>query len=254
MIPFHYTSLRNPKGKGYNHTFLYPNTGLGSQELVNQLAQKLEIYLEHRLISLDTYDKIARVQNQQEILTIRYDRLIFTGSVANLQKTICETVPELQKVLFHSVKMFVINVALSNLADKFKSTSWLYLPDSEIPFFRIGFYNRVQPSTNGKEILYIEFSYSGNYDQSSINKEFIETYLKRIGILEKSDSVLLYDIIPIGDAYPIIKDQEFESKFELLKQSLEKQDVYLTGRYALWKWSGMLETMIDAHELATKLG
>ncbi len=233
----------------YNSSFLYPVNGAGSfmNILYNKLDKK-KVLLNTSLEKIDINKKVATLSNGEEI---EYDYLINTMPL-NRFLSILDNHQELLDELSYN-KVLVFNLGFDKNTPLCKKEHWLYIPSSDINFYRCGFYSNILGSD--KLSMYIEIGYSKDdiIDSKEINKQLDLTLkgLKKIGIIDDRMKLEAYAPIVMDPAYVHI-NTETDKKIDNLKEELKKNNVYTIGRYGAWIYNSMEDSMLVAKDLAEK--
>ena len=87
-----------------------------------------------------------------------------------------------------------------------------------------------------------------------IDYELKETLknLEAVGITDSTMSLVDKSVIIMDPAYVHISEST-NKKIDKLKKSLEKKQIYTTGRYGKWTYSSMEDCMVWAKELVNKV-
>ena len=132
---------------------------------------------------------------------------------------------------------------------------WIYFPDEDVPFYRAGFPSNFSDAVAppGCSSMYIEFGLrrDEDFDPARLEQSAIEG-LRRQGILEERDRILVRDWIRIDPGY-VIFDRARQAVMGRVVPELERRDVHLLGRYGAWTYSYMERALLDGLELATKM-
>ncbi len=238
---------------GYNAQFFYPKRG-GIFFWVDKLAQQLHnpIYSSCKVIKIDLKEKLVLFENghiehyKMLINTMPLDQLLkmMTGNTSRSFSTAAD------KLICNSVLNFNLGVGHDQLSDK----HWIYFPESNYPFYRIGFAHNFssQMAPDGCSSLYGEIAYinqTDRYKRTILTKALKKTK-QLLGIQE--NDVVTKKIIDISHAY-VIYDHWRERQLPKLLASLEQADIYSIGRYGAWKYCSMQETLLDGKQLADRL-
>lgn len=238
---------------GYNSQFFYPKQG-GIMFWVHRMADHIQnpIHTNFCAQSIDLKNKTITFTNGH----IEYfDQLISTLPLTHLlgciiDKSSTSFKKAEGKLLCNSVVNFNLGIANPALSDK----HWIYFPQSEYPFYRIGFphnFSTAMAPANCSS-LYGEFAYLNRAQRSKntlLKKAIFET--KKLLSIEESH-VLTEKIIDIPHAY-VIYDHWREKNLTNLLTSLEASSVYSIGRYGEWKYSSMQEAVLDGKKIADSL-
>lgn len=247
------TNAHTEEPVGYNAQFLYPKTG-GIQFWVEKFAMQLQqpVQTDCCVQSIDLRQKTITFTNGH---IEKYQQLITTLPLDQLLHLIKDT-PSLHlksahnKLLCNSVVNFNIGVNHPNLSDK----HWIYYPEKEYPFYRIGFGHNFSSGMTPPNCssLYGEFSHL-NSSPEEIHRTLKESLrlTKKLFNISESD-ILTEKIIHINHAY-VIYNLEREQVVEKLLKNLADRDVYCVGRYAEWKYASMQEAVLDGKKIAEEL-
>ena len=233
----------------YNSNFMYPVNGAGSfiEILVNKL-DKDKILLNTSLESLDTKNKVARLSNGEEV---EYEYLINTMPLNRFLEILGGNDSLLNEMSYN--KVLVFNLGFDKNTKLCTKEHWLYVPGSDINFYRCGFYSNILGTD--KLSMYIEIGYSKDdvIDDNEINKQLELTLkgLKDMGITDDSMNLVSYVPIVMDPAYVHI-NTETDKKINNLKEELSKDGIYTIGRYGAWIYNSMEDSMLKAKELAEK--
>ena len=128
------------------------------------------------------------------------------------------------------------------------SDHWLYFPDKEYCFYRVGFYDNILGSDCMS--LYVELGFCKNIE---INPDEwfpkVLADLKRAEIVNSNQSVVDYESIIMDPAYVHISDASRRDVDEK-KKELAKMDIYSIGRYGSWTYCSMEDNIKEARNLA----
>lgn len=233
--------LRNFKLKvdnSYNNTFLYPKKG--AIEFINAICKYVErsnIRINEEVIHVDYKNKVVETNND----FYKYDILVNTmpfNRFLNVLHKQCD------QNIYSSNKVLVFNIGF----DKKGPTNihWIYFPDTDIIFYRVGFYDNIHNSD--RMSIYVEIGLKSN-DDIDINScyERVLMDLRRVKIVE-NHNVVCYSSLILDPAYVhITKDsiKDFKDKERVLNQ----HDIYSIGRYGRWTYCSIEDNIIDSDNL-----
>lgn len=240
------SNMKVEKDESYNNTFLYPKKG--AIAFINKLYEAIDknkVILSQEIIKIDNKNKIACTQQD----TISYEYLINTSPLNKFFEII-----ENENTRSFSKQMSYNKVLVFNLGFSKKSNfdeHWIYFPEKNINFYRVGFYDNILMSD--KLSLYVEIGF-GKEDVIDIKKELEDTLLnlKKIGIVDNENTLECYCTIIMDPGYVHINKQTSEKIEEELKE-LENNNIYTIGRYGNWTYCSMEDCMIEAKKLAKNL-
>jgi protoporphyrinogen oxidase len=145
-----------------------------------------------------------------------------------------------------------LGVERAGLAD---GAHWIYFPDPNVPFYRVGFPTNfsdgVAPA--GRSSIYVEFGLrrGERCDPEELTGHAVEA-LKREGILTDADRLPVRDFVRIDPGY-VIFDRARQSVLARVLPELDRLGVHPIGRYGAWTYSYMERAMLDGLELADRL-
>jgi protoporphyrinogen oxidase len=236
-------------GMGYNPTFLYPKEG-GIDCLPEALATEVRgVELESVVEAVDLERREVRLADGR----VRpYDALVNTLPLREflaLSSPIPDWAAEAGQALRATqVVCFNIGVGREGLGE----SSWLYVPDESLPFYRVGFPSTFCPAASppGKSSAYVECAFpSGNrVDLDELQESCLEG-LRTMGVLEHGETPEVIDRFVIDPAY-VLFDHHRQAVRERLLDMLMEQDVYSIGRYGVWTYSSMEDALMGGRETA----
>lgn len=243
-------NMKEKRTKTYNDEFLYIKKGTGV--FVDRLFEKInrdKVLFDTSVVEIDIHRKIVITSNGQ---TIRYKNLINTMPFNQFLK-FSNINNELYQNLSYN-KVLVLNLGFNKNLPKssdYMGQHWVYFPDKNLNFYRIGFYSNILNSN--KLNVYVEIGFSKDQD-INIEKELDDTLegMKRVGILDEKNSLADKSIIVMDPAYVHISTKE-DLEVQKLQKNLEEYGVYNLGRYGKWTYNSMEDCMSLADDLAQRL-
>lgn len=241
-------NMKEENNNSYNNTFLYPKNGAGS--FLNKLYENLDkekVELMNEIKKIDLKNKTVITKNDE---VINYQYLINTSPLNNLLELIDNTENLRENISYN--KVLVFNLGFEKKSN-FKE-HWIYFPQKDINFYRVGFYDNILMSD--KLSMYIEIGYE---KKSKISEDDIKEQLnltlqnlKKVGIVEDDNKLVDYSTIVMNPAYVHI-NSETNKEIKDFEKYLNDNSVYTIGRYGAWTYCSMEDCMISAKELAEKL-
>ena len=133
-------NMKKNEDISYNNTFLYPKNGAGS--FINILYDKLDkkkILLKTTIQSIDIKNKAVKTQNGDEYT---FEYLINTAPLNHFLNLFNEEkFTNLEQELSYN-KVLVFNLGF-NKKSKLVKEHWIYIPDKDCNYYRIGFYDNI---------------------------------------------------------------------------------------------------------------
>ena len=137
-----------------------------------------------------------------------------------------------------------VNIGLrGELPPEFRDIHWIYVPDRDIPFYRVGFYSNISQGTcaRGYSALYVEVGMSPEQvDRTDLVKDLQPAVLCR---LEKMGWIRSQDVVCVVThtlrcAY-VHHTSDRDRLVNAILERLRGRDVVPIGRYGLWDYTSM---------------
>ncbi|MFC1658852.1 protoporphyrinogen/coproporphyrinogen oxidase [Candidatus Omnitrophota bacterium] len=237
---------------GYNARFWYPRRG-GINQLPLALAKQINnVHTDCPVKEIDLVRKRIRFASGQRE---PFDYLISTiplPELSHLIKGLSEQAHSLfKKLRWNSI--FNLNLGISGKLEN--PWHWVYFPEKEYSFFRVGFHSNFssQLAPANKSSLYAEVAYSENkpIDKSNIIAR-IKQDLKRTGVLIQPERICAEDINDIKYGYPIY-DKNYQHSREGIVKFLAQNSIIPCGRYGSWRYMSMGDVILDGKQVAESL-
>ena len=240
-------NMKENTDKSYNSEFLYPKSG--AQSYINAIYEELDknkIILNTAIIKVNEQENYIETINGEKIY---YEYLINTIPFNNFLKLF-------ENIYYHtfSDKLSYNQVLVLNLGFNKNSKHkehWMYIPDKDINFYRIGFYNNIL--LKDKLSMYVEIGFPKNVE-IDVKKELELTLenLKKLKIID-NHKLESYESIIMNPAYVHI-NEEHNRKLDEIKKQMKKVNIYSIGRYGGWKYCSMEDCMLEAYALFNEIG
>lgn len=244
-----------PAGIGYNSSFYYPKQG-GIEFVIKQLCKSISspISSGHTVSHIDAKSKIIYFENGHKE---HYHHLITTMPLnqllAKLSSSSRTPLHQAESKLLHNA---VMNINLGFSVDTLSALHWIYFPEKAFPFYRMGFWHNLCPSSVpvGKTAVYGELSYlpsktpfkkAYQHAQRSVNQ-----MLTFLGLSQSN--IVTERILHIDHAYVIYNDWR-EKNVPKIHAQLNEWGIHSIGRYGEWKYSSMQEAVLDGKLIAQTL-
>lgn len=238
---------RNPL-MGYNALLCYPSNA-GIEDIPNAIARDLTGV--HRLARLEKVfwrEKIAVVRGLGKI---RYRKLISTIPLSALVRIL---EPPLGEEGLHptpkAISIWVLNIGV--MRPSASHYHWVYFPERELPFFRIGCYTAFAPhlAPSDRSSFYVEIPCHGvaGETKEQMVKRALNAMVK-CGILRNLSEVEIVVPIKIPIAY-VIHDLSRTRWLPRVLALLASQDIRCVGRYGAWGYGTMEQAIIQGQEAA----
>jgi len=241
------------RGMGYNPTFRYPRQG-GIGVLPAALARRVtQIRLDARVAAVDLDARRLTLDSGE---TLGYERLVVTTPLPGFLRMARGGPPGLAAL---AAPLDWTVVACLNLgvdrAEIAGGAHWIYFPDADVPFYRVGFPSNFSRSVAppGTSSLYVEFGLARDepFEPERLERAALAA-LRREGILEADDRLLVRDWVRIDPGY-VVFDRARQDVLARAVPALAACGVHLIGRYGAWTYSYMERALLDGLELAAQL-
>ncbi len=239
-----------PAAPEYNSQFWYPKIG-GIERLVVGLAggvKHVELLQEMRHIDLP-----SRMLTTSGGRRWRWSKLFSSIPL----KTLCEKsndplLRDAARRLSHS-STIAINLGLrGELAPELAEAHWIYVPDRAIPFYRVGFYSNISRGMcpPGHASLYVEVGTPGDrIDEVDVAGDLQPRVLQSLRDLGwvRFDAIACVVTHVMRCAY-VHHTPEREAAVAAILHRLAEFDVHPIGRYGLWDYMSMEDSIHSAIE------
>lgn len=241
-------NMKANKDVSYNNSFLYPKNGAGSFiDILYKNLDKGKILLNTNISSIDLQDKTVKTANGEEY---EFEYLINTSPLnCFLELFNNSKFSTLSKELSYN-KVLVFNLGF-NKKSKFVNEHWIYIPEKDSNYYRIGFYDNILDANKLSMYIEIGFSKNANINVEEQLKLTLEN-LKKHGIIDDTMKLEEYVSIIMDPAYVHI-NSETDKKIQDLKNQLQNKNIYTIGRYGAWTYCSMEDCMLEAKKLSESL-
>ena len=231
--------------EGYNATFTYPEGG--AIQYIRALAQGVEaerISLGERVERIDLQNKVATT-NQREI---RYEHLVSSAPLISLLDM---SGVAYDRDAFSHNKVLVFNLGFDRKGPK--GVHWIYYPQKDLSFYRVGFYDNIFGSA--RMSLYVEVGLPRDAelddDDQGARKARVLADLQICGVVEDQSLVASNEVL-LDPAYVHITSKS-NAEAAAKRSLLRTQNVHSIGRYGAWTYCSIEDNIIEARALATEL-
>lgn len=249
-----FETLRNVRigDKGYNNQFYYPKGTVGAQGIPSHLQKKVNVQYKTKISGINLSEQILTL-NGKQTCSFANKKVINTMPIAILVQLIEDldpTVKELSTSL-RSSSGLILNFGVKALPI-YKGKTWVYYPQRELSFYRLGFYSNVEPLLAPHEYtsMYVEVSplnFSTRDGALELIPQVIQD-LKKVGMIKNKEDIIVQSPIYIPHNY-CFANKDVGNICDVLSRF----GIYSIGRYGSWHWSSMHEDMHQAVELAYQL-
>ena len=237
---------------GYNANFWYPKTG-GISHLVRGLRAGIESCLVNQNVSaIDLKTKTLTTATGENY---RWNVLLSSIPLKHLcGLTDDEELRVAGSKLSHSTTIS-FNIGLrGGLRPEFQDIHWIYVPDRNIPFYRVGFYSNISKGAcaPGHSALYVEVGMSPeaaeHIDLVQGLQPDVMHCLEKLGWIRSSDVVCVVTHV-LRYAY-VHHTKDRDHLVHTILDRLKQRDVFPIGRYGLWDYTSMEDSIESARNTA----
>jgi protoporphyrinogen oxidase len=234
-------NMKRPDNASYNATFTYPRGG--AVEYVGALLRDLPpsaLACGEPLVGLDLAAQVATSAARR----IRYRHLVSSLPLPRLLAL---------SGLDHDATAFSWNkVAVFNLGFDRKGPSgvhWIYFPDRELSFYRVGFYDNIHDGD--RMSLYVEIGAPADaaLDMEALRARVLAD-LERERIVSGQRLVSWHSIV-LDPAYVHITSRSL-AETRRARAVLEAAGVHSVGRYGGWTYCSIEDNLVETRELAAR--
>ena len=229
----------------YNATFTYPEGG--AIQYVHALASELDparIRTGEPVVAIDPRARRATTPKGE----IEFEYLI---SSAPFDKLL-----QLAKVDFDPSIYTANQVEIFNLGFDAKGPEdvhWIYYPQRDLPFYRVGFYDNIMGTS--RMSLYVEIGRPPEYelDPTRVDETLSQVLdgLSRAGVTTDQKLVSSHHVL-LDPAYVHIT-RASRADVAHKQRILGSRGIYSLGRYGGWTYCAIEDNIVEARELAAAL-
>lgn len=240
-------NIKDSKNSSYNTNFMYPKNG--AKTYVNAIASEIDsnkISINEQLIKVDVENKFVQTNKRK----IKFEYLINTIPLDSfLEKSDYKLKNSIDPLTYN--KVLVFNLGFNKSANQLLDTHWTYVPQLEINFYRIGFYNHILG--HEKLSMYVEVGFDSKKGidiEDQFNKTILN--LKKMHIIDDTHILEAHKSLVLSPAYVHVSTESEKCKKTAIDY-LNKNNIFSIGRYGDWKYCSIEDSMIDAINLSKKI-
>ncbi len=245
------------KAFGYNPSFLYPATD-GIKVLPESFLSGIAgVRNGTELIEVDSKRRRALFHDRQsgESREEHYESLVSTIPVPELVRRCLDFPAHLKEAAEGLRWVSVYNLNMGVAREQVSDKHWLYFPEPEYPFYRIGFPMNFSLSLGraGCSSMYVEMSHRPTEHQST---EALVTRarsgMEQAGILRPDDEIIVADVKDLHYAY-VYFDRHRARALPAILAEFERRGIHSIGRYGRWEHTSMEDAIGQGKQLAERL-
>jgi protoporphyrinogen oxidase len=234
--------FRRADNSSYNSTFTYPEGGAYQYIRALLSAVKSErVSLGERVLAIDLERKIARTSRRE----IGFEHLV---SSAPFPKLLELTGGRADPAVYSWNKVLVFNLGFD--AKGPRAVHWIYYPDRELSFYRVGFYDNIFDSD--RMSLYVELGYPADAELGAAAidaaRKRVLADLVRAGVIDGQRLIAWHSVV-LDPAYVHITRRSL-ADVAAHKARLAAHGVHSLGRYGGWTYCSIEDNIVEARGLA----
>lgn len=240
-------NMRNPDNTSYNATFTYPEGG--AIEYIKALLHDLDddnIAYGTRLGHIDVDNKVATVMQRDGSFELSFKHLVSSAPFPRML-TACDV--EFDPALYSWNKVLVFNLGFDKKGPA--SDHWVYIPERDKCFYRVGFYDNIFGADRMSLYIEIGLTRDAEVDVEATLPQVLED-LKKCGIVD-DHKLLSWHSVVLDPAYVHVNrasQADFRDKHAMLTDA----GVHCIGRYGGWKYCAIEDNIVEARALADNIG
>lgn len=232
----------------YNDEFMYLKKGTGY--FIDKLFEQIDVG------KVRFNNGVKRINRQEKFVEtdegniVYYENLISSVPFNSFLGMLNESEDDKKAEGLSYNKVLVLNLGFDGPSPKYTKEHWIYFPDKDLNFYRIGFYNNILGQD--KLSVYIEIGFSKDVQTINAEKELEKALegMKRTGIINEELKLVDKNILLMDPAYVHIEEEE---KINGWMREFEKDNIYMLGRYGRWTYNCMEDCIQLADDLACRL-
>jgi protoporphyrinogen oxidase len=235
---------------GYNAVFRYPEAG-GINLLPNAVAERLtSLRLGREVVRVHLGERWVELADGERV---GWGHLLSTISLASVVDLVADELPEEVQSSRRALRWVrVINLALGVEGPPPSDRHWLYFPDPELPFYRVGFpSNHGALAPGGCHTVSVEVSLEPGGGEVEALASDAQRALAGLGLLDEA-AIRVRRMTVLDPAY-VVFDHPRREAVATLRGYLRGSGVTLAGRWAEWKYSAMEDAILDGMSAARRL-
>jgi protoporphyrinogen oxidase len=235
-------NMREPDNAGYNQSFSYPEGG--AIEYVKALASEVpasSIACNEALLEIDLEKRTARTSRrslrfEQLISSMPFNRLLACAGLAH------------DPDVFSWNKVLVFNLGFDRKGPA--EPHWIYYPDRELVFYRVGFYDNIFDSPRMSLYVEIGLPAGAEPDVPALRQRVLDD-LRKVGVAR--DHALLAEHHVVMDPAYVHITQRSMAEVARAREQLRSYGVHSIGRYGAWTYCSIEDNIVEARALVSQL-
>jgi protoporphyrinogen oxidase len=173
-----------------------------------------------------------------------FTTLISTIPLSELLSRLHGVAPAFVSGQLRSASTQVVNVVITQRRRKFQ---WVYLPQVDLPFYRVGYYPERNPVS-----IYLERNVDTIGHRESNLHEGVAHTLRSLGMIVSDAEIRHMHAITIPVSY-VLFDHNWQHTVPQTLRWLRGHGIYSIGRYGAWRYSSMVQDIAQAMQIMRDL-
>ncbi len=231
---------------GYNARFLYPRRGIGALAT----AMHRELGWTAELGVAPTAVDLAHREVHFPDGVARYEALVSTIPLPSLVRLLVAAPTEIRAAAaaLRATHLHYLDVGVE--APARADHHWVYLPEPEQPFYRIGCYSNLSPelAPPGKSNYYVELVDRAPPALDRLVPR-VAAALRALGYIGPTDAIGFVEARRLEPAY-VLLDHHHAAATAQLHEFFAAHGVFSAGRYGGWNYSSMEDALAFGRDAA----
>ncbi|MFH1784741.1 MAG: FAD-dependent oxidoreductase [bacterium] len=251
------------KSFGYNADFIYPKEE-GIKALPDAFLERIPpVRFNSEITSIDIKKKLIEVNKRN---MYEFDKFVSTLPLPELITRIKRVPARVKKAAGLLRCNSVLNINLGVTRKGISDKHWVYFPEKDYLFYRVGFPMNFAPSLvpRGASSLYTEIAYNSHASKFIPGSRYrlpgdlgkvirkVKQDLVKAGILKSSDKIITTNVLDIKHAY-VLYDKNRNKSVDIIMKFLNDNDICSVGRYGGWQYLTMEDAILEGRRVAGML-
>jgi protoporphyrinogen oxidase len=229
--------FREDDGEMVHSTFFYPKEN-GSQFIVDRLRKDLTVFTSNEITNIENKNNKFILNNNTD-----FDCIVYCGDIRKLPKYVKDLLQDNDIDLEYLEKLRSNGTSNLFCETDNNDISWLYIPE---------------PFTSAHRIIYTG-NFSETNNRGTVRKTCVVEFSGKVDfeVMKEEIKKLPGNLNPISFNYEpnsyVIQDQKTREVIGKAKTVLEKNGIYLLGRFAEWEYYNMDKAIEAAFAVCEKI-
>ena len=240
-------NMRHPDNSSYNAHFTYPSGG--AIEYIKALLHDLDednIAYGSWLGHIDLDQQVATVMQRDGSHEISFKHLVSSAPFPTMLR-MCSV--DHDPSLYTWNKVLVYNLGFDRKGPD--RDHWIYIPERDKCFYRVGFYDNIFGADRMSLYIEIGLPTDADVDVEGTLTQVLQD-LKKCGFVDDHELVSWHSIV-LDPAYVHV-NKASQADFRDKHAMLTDRGVHCIGRYGGWKYCAIEDNIVEARQLAERIG